>query len=101
MTMTTTLTISSKANQATTLPVLLVASWVNESSPKEAIIVKFEEVEVLGSSDSAVELIVGDGSPIHGSSNCLEKLAQEYPFLQEKHDAHVSSASCSIKHLYL
>ena len=95
--MTTTLAIASKANQATTLPVLLVASLVNESNSKAAIILKFEEVEVLGSSDSAVNLVIGDGSPIHGSSNCLETLIQEYPFLSGKHDAHVSLDSCAIK----
>lgn len=86
----TTLTIASKANQATTLPVLLVASLVNESDPPAAVNLKFEEVEVLGSSNSAVELLVKNGSPIHGSSKCLDKLAQEYPLLSGKHDAHVS-----------
>lgn len=95
--MSKTLRIASKANQATTLPVLLVASLVNESNPKEAIILKFEEVELLRSSDSAVELIVGDGSPIHGSSNCLDKLIQEYSFLSGKHDAHVTLDPYSIK----
>lgn len=86
----TTLMIASKANQATTLPVLLVASLVNESKPNVAITLNFEEVECLRSSNSAIELIIGNGPPIDGSSNCLEKLAQEYPFLSGKHDAQVS-----------
>lgn len=99
--MTRTLTIASKANQATSLPVLLVVSLVNEFNPKTAIILKFEEVEVLEASDSAVELNVGDGSPIYGSTNCLENLIQEYPFLSGKHDAHVSLDSCAIKYTNL
>lgn len=95
----TTLTIASKANQATSLPVLLVASFVKESDPEVDITFKFDEVEVLGSSNSAVELIVKNGSPVHGSSNCLDKLAQEYAFLSGKHDAHVSHASWSFKQI--
>ena len=86
----TTLTIASKANQASTVPVLLVASLVNESNPNIAITLKFEEVEVLGSNNSAVELVVGNGAPIYGSPDCLDKLAQGYPFLSGKQDAFVS-----------
>ena len=97
----TTLTIASKANQATTLPVLLVASLVKESVPEIAITFKFDEVEVLGSSNSAVELVVGTGSPVYGFSSCLDKFAQEYPFLSGKHDAHVRQASWSIKQIPL
>lgn len=85
-----TLTIASKANQATTLPILLVASLVNESNPDVTISFKFEDVEVLGASNSVVELTTGDGSSIFGPTDCLEKLVQDHPFLAEKHDARVS-----------
>lgn len=90
----TTLTIASKANQATTLPALLVASFANESNPNVSITFKFEEAEILESSNSAVELIIGNGAPINGFQNCLDKLAQEYPFLSEKQDDRVGSDSC-------
>jgi glutamyl-tRNA synthetase len=81
-----TLTIASKANQATTLPALLVASYANESDPNVSITLKFEEVEVLEPKDSPVDLIVGNDPPIHGFPSCLDKLAQEYPVLSGKHD---------------
>jgi glutamyl-tRNA synthetase len=82
----TTLSIASKANQATTLPTLLVASHANQSDPNVSITLKFEEIEALESSDSPVALIVENGSPIFGSLSCLDKLAHEYSFLTGKHD---------------
>lgn len=82
----TTLSIASKANQATTLPALLVASYANQSDPNVSIALKFEEVETLDSGDSSVALIIKNGSPIFGFPRCLDKLAHEYPFLTGKHD---------------
>lgn len=81
-----TLTIASKANQATTLPALLVASYANQSDPNVSITLKFEDVEVLEPTNSPVDLIVGNDPPIHGFPGCLDKLAQEYSFLSGKHD---------------
>ena len=85
----TTLTIASKANQATTIPALLVANFANESDPNVSITFKFEEAEILESSNSAVELIIGNAATINGPQNSLDKLVQEYPFLSEKHNDRV------------
>lgn len=82
-----TLNVASKANQATTLPALLVASCANESDPKASIIVKFDEVDTLKSGDGAtVELILDDDSPTYGSEKVIENILAAYPFLQGKHD---------------
>lgn len=83
----TTLNIASKANQATTLPVLLVASYAVESDPNASITVKFNEVDTLKSGDGAsVELILGNDSPIYGSEKVIENILAAYPFLQGKHE---------------
>lgn len=83
----TTLNIASKASQATTLPVLLVASYANESDPNASITVKFNEVDTLKSGDGAsVELILGNDSPTYGSEKVIEDILVAYPFLQGKHE---------------
>lgn len=95
-----TLTVASKANQATTLPVLLVAYFANESDPNVSITFRFEEVEVLESSNSVVELVIGDGSPIIGLSSCLDKLIQEYLVLSGKDDNRVGQDLGSFNNKY-
>ena len=83
-----TLSIASKANQATFLPALLVAALANESDPNASITLKFEEVDTLKSSDGAVvEFILGSDSPVYGSEKVIAKLIEAYPFLQGKHES--------------
>lgn len=83
-----TLCIASKANQATTVPVLLVASYVNGSDPNASIDIKFEEAENLKSKDGAsVELLFEHDTPLYGFDNAIKKLTAAYPSLQGKHEA--------------
>lgn len=82
------LCIASKANQATTVPVLLVASYVNESDPNASIDIKFQEAETLKSKDGAsVELLVKDDTPLYGFDKAISGLTAAYPSLQGKHEA--------------
>lgn len=80
-----TIIIASKANQAVTLPVLLVASFANESDQNTLITIKFEEADGLGSSDAPVELCVGDKAPIHTQEQTINTLVESYPFLGKRH----------------
>ena len=82
----TTLNIASKANQATTLPALLVAQCAKESDPNASININFDEVEALKTGDKAtVELVIGNGSSSYGSEHVISELISAYPFLQGKH----------------
>ena len=82
----TTLNIASKANQATTLPALLVAQYTKESDPNASININFDEVEALKTGDKAtVELVIGNGTSSYGSEYVISELMSAYPFLQEKH----------------
>ena len=87
-----TLSIASKANQATTFPALLIAHYAKEADPKSSIDVKFEEVDTLKAGDNAtVEIVVGSGTSTYGSEKVINGLVEAYPFLQGKHDALVGS----------
>ena len=86
----TTLNIASKANQATTLPALLVVAQVNELDPNASISVNFEEVEALRhTKGEAVELIVGSDSPIYSSEKIITHLIESYPTLQGPNETRV------------
>ena len=82
----TTLNIASKANQATTIPALLVAQYAKEADPNASININFDEVEALKTGDKAtVELAIGNGTSSYGPEHAISELMSAYPFLQGKH----------------
>ncbi len=79
------LNIASKANQATTFPALLVASYLKETDKNSAWNIEFEEVESFKTDDTAsVELTVDNSAPVHGSENAIYKLIETFSFLRGK-----------------
>lgn len=88
----TTLNIASKANQATTFPTLLVASYVNESDKHASIDINFREVESLKPGDDAsVELFLGDAKPVYGATQVVNSLMGAFPILQGKNESLVGT----------
>ena len=87
-----TLSIASKANQATSVPALLVASYANQSNPNALVDIKFEEADTLKSKKgTSVEFVVVNDAPVYGSENAVSRLIEAHPFLQVhgKHKAPV------------
>ncbi|KAL9119259.1 MAG: hypothetical protein Q9187_004183 [Circinaria calcarea] len=83
-----TLNIASKANQATFLPALLIATHANETDPNASINIQYHEVDGFQSGNAAaVELILGTDSPVHGSEKAANKLLEEYPLILGKSEA--------------
>lgn len=82
----TTLNIASKANQATTIPALLIATYAKESDSNATVKVNFEDVDILKSGDKAsVELVQGSSASTYGCENVVGELLSTFPFLQGKH----------------
>ena len=82
-----TLSIASKANQATTFPALLVAHYAKEADPSSSINVNFQEVNTLKAGDNAtVEIAVGSGTSTYSSEKVINVLVEAFPFLQAKND---------------
>ena len=87
-----TLTVASKANQATTLPAVLVASYANELDPNASVTIKFEEVDGVKCGDGAsVQLVFENSPPVYGSEKAIEQLFETYLVLQGKHQNSVGS----------
>lgn len=83
----TTLTVACNANQATTLPTLLVASYAKFSVPNTSINITFEDVENLHTIDgAATELVLMKDPPVYGTDKIIEKLLEIHFSLQVKHE---------------
>lgn len=79
------LTLASKANQATLLPPLLVATHANRLDPNVSIHIQFEDTEGLKQAmGAAAELGLGTNAPTSGSEDVIVKLDEAYPSLQGK-----------------
>ena len=81
------LCIASKANQATTVPALLISNYANQLDHSASIDIQFEEVEILQSGNGAsVKLAVANDTPAYGSEQVISKLSTTYHLLQGKHE---------------
>ena len=79
------LIIASKANQATTLPTLLIAARLNETDPNAKINIKFEEADSLQNEGGAtLKLITGTSAPILGAEGINARLVSNYGSLHEE-----------------
>ena len=87
----TTIYAATKANQATFLPPVLVATYVNESDPDAALIIDLKDVDVLKDGvDSIVRLDIGSNVSSYGSENIILKLIETYSILQSRYTDLVS-----------
>lgn len=83
----TTLTVACNANQATTLPPLLVASYAKLLDPNTSINITFEDVETLHASDGPViELVLTKDSPVYGADEIIGKFLDIHLSLQVNHE---------------
>lgn len=88
------LTLATKANQASLLPVLLVATSINEARPTPVINITYEEKAILEQSDKAVVQFTGiSGTPVFGAVNAIQELLKDFPFLNSKDQKLVSYIS--------
>ena len=79
------LILASKASQAILLPVLLVATYANDSDPNVSISIQFEDADSLKQAEGATaELTLGTDAPTLGSENAIARLVEAYPSLQGK-----------------
>ncbi|KAL4964440.1 glutamate--tRNA ligase GUS1 [Aspergillus stella-maris] len=79
------LTLATKANQAALLPILLIATSVNEARPTPIIAVNYEDVATLERGDKAIVEFVGASGPVYGAK-ALDELRSTFPFLNSKEE---------------
>ncbi|KAI9369890.1 tRNA synthetases class I, catalytic domain-containing protein [Aspergillus egyptiacus] len=80
------LNLATKANQAALLPVLLVATSVNEARPTPIIAINYEDAATLQQGDKAIVEFVGPNGPVYGPQDVLQGLRSVFPFLNSKEE---------------
>ncbi|KAH0557162.1 hypothetical protein GP486_005049 [Trichoglossum hirsutum] len=74
------LSIATQGNQSSTIPAILVATLINKTLGKDAIIVKFEDLETLKDDKTATtKLVLGAGPPIYGDLQIVKEIVEAYP----------------------
>lgn len=94
----TVLNLAVKANQATVIPSLLVATLVNITQDAN-IEINFEDaVAIKGREDGeSTQLLMDDDSSVHGTVSVVEKLIKLYPSLSSVHGDLVSQDFPALK----
>lgn len=85
--------IASKANQALTLPTLLVANYAQRTDPNAQIRIFFQEVDTLNAGENAsVELRLANGESMYGSQQVIDKFSEMYALLKGQKGKDVCNA---------
>ncbi|KAL8929571.1 MAG: hypothetical protein Q9208_001240 [Pyrenodesmia sp. 3 TL-2023] len=81
------LTIASKANQATTLPALLIAENAKNSDPNAKIDINFQDVETLQNAEkSGLGLEISENSSMYSPRQVIRELLRLFAFWQGKNE---------------
>ena len=91
------LTLATRANQAALLPVLLVATSINEARPSPVIAITYEDTAVLSQGDKATVEFTANGAPVYGPDNVIKELRANFPYLNGK-DEKLVSGPASLRH---
>lgn len=84
------LVVALRAHHASLLPVLLIATSVNEARPSPVINIRYEDTALLQEGDKAIIQFTGaGGSPVYGTENAIKELRATYPFLKGKDEKQV------------
>ena len=81
------LKIATKASQSLTIPVALVATYVDQKEQRESIAIIYDNVDSVGDDGNAAATFLDDGERgrVTGDYNVIEKIAERYPAIKGKH----------------
>jgi glutamyl-tRNA synthetase len=88
------LKVATRANHAALLPVVLIATSINEARPTPVINIAYEDTALLQDGDKAIVQLVAGSKSVFGTSEIIQELTQNFPFLTGK-DAKVVSSNLS------
>ena len=81
------LSVANKANQAALLPVLLVATSINQAESKPVISISYEDTALLQEGDKAiVQFTNSSGTPVFGTLESIKRLLSDFSFLHATKD---------------
>ena len=81
------LTLATRANQASLLPALVIATSINQAGPTPVVAITYEDTAVLREGENAIVQFTGaSGKPVFGSENVIQELIANYPYLHGKEE---------------
>lgn len=84
------LNVATRANHAALLPVVLIATSINEARPTPVINISYQDTALLQDGDKAIVQLVAGSKSVFGTSDVIQELTVHFPFLTGK-DAKVVS----------
>ncbi|KAJ5323724.1 Glutamyl/glutaminyl-tRNA synthetase class Ib [Penicillium atrosanguineum] len=79
-----TLTVATRANHAALLPVVLIATSINEARPTPVITINYEDSAVLEEGEKAIVQLTTGSSSVFGTIQAIEELRAQFPYLASK-----------------
>ena len=79
-----TLTVATRANHAALLPVVLIATSINEARPTPVITINYEDSAVLEEGEKAIVQLTTDSKSVFGTIQAVEELRSQFPYLASK-----------------
>lgn len=84
------LTVATRAGHAALLPVVLIATSINEARPSPVINIKYEDTALLNEGDKAILQLSAAGKSVFGTIPAIQELCAHFPYLVGKDAAIVS-----------
>lgn len=78
------LTVATRGNHATLLPVVLIATSINEARPTPVININYEDTARLNEGENAVIGLNTVSKSVFGTVNIIQELCAHFPFLADK-----------------
>ncbi|KAF3395918.1 putative glutamate--tRNA ligase, cytoplasmic [Penicillium rolfsii] len=78
------LTVATRGSHAALLPVLLIATSINEARPAPVINLKYEDTAVLNEGDKAILQLSTAGKSVFGTIPAIKELCAHFPYLVGK-----------------
>ncbi|KAJ6107580.1 Glutamyl/glutaminyl-tRNA synthetase class Ib [Penicillium sp. IBT 18751x] len=79
-----TLTVATRANHAALLPVVLIATSINEARPTPVITINYEDSAVLEEGEKAIVQLTTGSKSVFGTIQAVEELRTQFPYLAGK-----------------
>ncbi|KAJ5908583.1 hypothetical protein N7495_001265 [Penicillium taxi] len=79
-----TLTVATRANHSALLPVVLIATSVNQASPSPVINIVYEDTTLLSDGDKTILQLTAGSKSVFGTQNAIQELSASFPFLSGK-----------------
>jgi len=79
------LTVATRGNHAALLPVVLIATSINEARPTPVIKINYEDSALLNEAEKAIIVHLTTGSDsVFGTIKAIEQLRTQFPYLASK-----------------